>query len=457
MRILLAFMIFTLLVPMFPLTVRAQESGGRSMNLIRDDEIETYIRGWTKDVVHAAGLSPEQVNIILVQSPDVNAFVAGGANIFVYTGLITKTDNPGEVVAVIAHELGHIAGGHLTRGRDEQATASYEAMLATLLGVGAAVVSGDGSAAAAGAAIGQSTARSSYMAFSRVQESSADQAGMRFMQSAGINPTGMQTFLGKLASDELLPTSEQSLFSRSHPMSRDRIEVLRDKIEGSPLASKPLPAEWNDQYQRTKAKLMGFVSPQQVSYNYKSSDTGIPSTYARAIAAYRMSHLDEALKLTDQLLAKEPNNPWFLELKGQMLYEFGRSKDSLIPYEKALAAKPSAGLIRIAYAQSLIDTAGQGSNKSPDLLKKAIEQLKRAQLDEPKTPRVKRLLATAYGKMGDEVRARVYLAEESLMQGRKAEAASMAKSALAQLPAGSPEAIRAQDVISSVDGQRIND
>ncbi|PZP55376.1 MAG: peptidase M48 family protein, partial [Micavibrio aeruginosavorus] len=265
---------------------------------------------------------------------------------------------------------------------------------------------------------------------------------------AQINPTGIVTFLTKLSSEELLPTSQQSQFMRSHPLSRDRIDILRSKVETSPLDKKPLPAEWSDQYQRTKAKLMGFVTPQQVTYTYKSTDNGIPSLYARAISAYRMSHLKEALILTDQLLAKEPSNPYFLELKGQMLYEFGRARDSLSPYEKALAAKPSAGLIRIAYAQSLIDTAG----KSPAMLDKAIEQLKRAQLDEPRTSRVKRLLATAYGKKGDETRARVYLAEEALMQGRKSQAVSMAKSAMAGLPKNSPEYLRAQDVVASVDG-----
>lgn len=452
-KIFLGTLIFTLALPAFAPMAQAQRGGPRDMNLIRDEEIETYLKDWTKDIVRAAGMSPEQVNIILVQSPDVNAFVAGGANIFIHTGLIMKTTDPGEVVAVISHELGHIAGGHLTRTRDVMENASYEAMIATILGLGAALASGDGGAAAAGAAIGQSTAMSNFMAFSRIQESSADQAGLRFMESAQMNPSGIATFLGKLSSEELLPTSQQSQFMRSHPLSRDRIEILQSKIEASPLNKKPLPAEWNDQYQRTKAKLMGFVSPQQVAYNYKSNDNGIPSLYARAIAAYRMSHLNDALKLTDQLLAKEPNNPYFLELKGQMLYEFGRAKDSVDPYEKAVSLKPSAGLIRIAYAQSLIETAG----KSPAGLDKAIEQLKRAQLDEPRTSRIKRLLATAYGKKGDEIRARVYLAEEALMQGRKAQAASMAKSALAQLPKGSAEYIKAQDIMASVDGQRIND
>lgn len=425
----------------------------RSLNLIRDEEIETYLREWTKDVVAAAGLSQDQVNIILVQSSDINAFVAGGANVFIYTGLIQKTDNPGEVIAVIAHELGHIAGGHLTRTREEMSNASFETMIGAVLGLGAAIATGDSGAAAAGMAIGSSNAMNSYLSFSRVQESSADQAGYRFMENAQLNPTGILTFLQKIQNEELLPTSQQSQFMRTHPLSDSRISALQSRVESSPYKAKAYPTAWNDEYNRTKAKLSGFVTPQRVIYDYKSSDNSIPAQYARAIAAYRMSHVQEALKLTDGLLAKEPNNPYFLELKGQMLYEFGRIKESLGPYEKAVALKPSAGLIRIAYGNALIDTA----NKSPAVLKRAIEELKRAQIDEPRSARVKRLLATAYGQMGDETRARVYLAEESLMQGKRDQAKSMAKSTLSQLPPNSPEYLRAQDVISSVDGYRVKD
>ena len=448
------FIVFSICLILAPVTAPSAQAQSRpNMNIIRDEEIETYLRDWTADVVRAAGMSPEQVNIILVQSPEVNAFVAGGSNVFIYTGLIQKTTSPGEVVAVISHELGHIAGGHLTRSRDQQSAASFEAIAATLLGVGAAIASGDSGAAAAGAAIGQSTALNNYMAFSRVQESSADQAGFRFMEAAKINPTGIVTFLSKLSSEELLPTSQQSLFMRSHPLSRERIDILQQKVSTSPYAKNPLPASWDDQYKRTRAKLEGFITPERVSYDYRSTDTGVPAIYARAIAAYRMNKMDEAIKLADQLIAREPKNPYFLELKGQILYEYGKIADSVAPLQKAVALKPSSGLIRIAYAQSILDAAG----KSSDGLNRAITELKRAQLDEPRSSKPKRLLATAYGRMGDEVRARVYLAEEALMQGRKAEAARMAKSTLPQLPKGSAEAIKAQDIISAVDGQDITD
>lgn len=421
----------------------AQQMG---QTIIRDEEIEHNIHEWTEDVIRASGMSPDQVKIVLVQSSDVNAFVAGGANIFIYSGLIQKTENADEVIGVIAHELGHIAGGHLTRTGEVAKNASFEAMIGALLGIGAAVATGDSSAAAAGISIGQGQAINKYLAHSRVQEASADQAGFRFMTGAGINPEGLPSFLGKLSSQELLTTDQQSQYVRTHPLSRDRVENLETKVDASPLRGKSLPSSWAEQYARVKAKLLGFISPQQVTYIYPSSDTSVAASYARAIAAYRMNQVDAALKQTDNLIKREPNNPYFQELKGQMLFDFGRIAESISYYEEAVDRLPDAGLIRMAYAQSLIEAPG----KNPAFLQKAVNQLKRAEQDEPRTSKIKRLLATAYGKLGKEPEARVYLAEEALMQGRKKEASQMAAIALKQLPKGAPEAIRAQDIINAV-------
>ncbi|MFA7276349.1 MAG: M48 family metalloprotease [Pseudobdellovibrionaceae bacterium] len=421
-------------------------AAGGGQAIIRDAEIEESIRIWTKGVIEAAGMRPEQVKIVLVQSPDVNAFVAGGSNIFIYTGLLQKTDSPAEVVGVIAHELGHISGGHLTRTSEVADNVSFEAMIGAIVGIGAAIATGDGSAAAAGISIGQGQAMNSYLAHSRVQESSADQAGFRFMTGAGLSPRGLPSFLEKLASQELLPTSQQSQYMRTHPLSRDRVDVLENKAKGSLLYNKPYPEEWNEPYQRMKAKLLGYVTPQQVMYMYKSSDAGVPSLYARAIAEYRMNHVDNALKLADQLVRREPQNPYFYELKGQMLFEFGKANAAVAPYEQAVEFLPSSGLIRVALAQALIESAG----KDPAKLNLAIDHLKRAEKDEPRLTRIKRLLATAYGKMGKETEARVFLAEEALMQGRRDEASRIADATLKQLPQNSPEAIRAKDIINNV-------
>lgn len=414
--------------------------------IIRDAEIESNLKEWTADVIHAAGMNPEQIKIVLVQSPDVNAFVAGGANIFIYTGLIQKTENEGEVIGVIAHELGHIAGGHLSRTGEVARNASFEAMIGALIGLGAAVATGDGSAAAAGISIGQGQALNRYLAYSRVQESSADQAGFRFMTGAGLNPEGLPSFLEKLSSQELLVTSQQSQYVRTHPLSSDRVEALEHKVEASPLHNKTFPDKWSRQYKRVKAKLLGFISPQQVAYAYDGNDMSIDAAYARTIAAYRMNHVEQALKMTDDLIKGEPDNPYFHELKAQMLFEFGRAAQSVPSYKKAVALAPESGLIRMAYAQALIESAG----KNKATLSEAADQLKRAEKDEPRVSKIKRLLAMAFGKMGKEPQARVYLAEEALMQGRKDEALRLAKVTLGQLPPNSPEALRAADIINTV-------
>ncbi|MDD3019774.1 MAG: M48 family metalloprotease [Alphaproteobacteria bacterium] len=431
-----------------PFSMASAADGGQI--IIRDAEIEEDLHEWTADVIRAAGMNPEQVRIILIQSPEVNAFVAGGANIFIYTGLIQKTENPAEVVGVIAHELGHIAGGHLTRTGEVAKNASFEAMLGALIGIGAAVATGDGSAAAAGISIGQGQAMNRYLAYSRVQESSADQAGYRFMTGAGLNPEGLPSFLEKLASQELLTTSQQSKYVRSHPLSSARVEALRHKVESSPLRNAALPEKWNDDYARMKAKLLGFISPQQVTYIYKGDDHSISADYARAVAAYKFNQVDQSLRLVDGLIAREPQNPYFYELKGQVLFEFGKIAQSVPAYEKAVKLAPESGLIRMAYAQSLIESAGSGKSINVSALNEAINQLKRAERDEPRVSRMKRLLATAFGKQGKEAEARVYLAEEALMQGNKAEAVRLAKVTKNQLPPNSPEALRAADIINTV-------
>ena len=427
-----------------PLTpVQAAES----RILIRDTEIEGIIKSWSADVINAAGMTPDQVNIILIQNQDLNAFVAGGSNIFIYTGLIERTENPGELVGVIAHELGHIAGGHLSRTSEVMSKASFEAIVATLLGVGAAIATGDGGAAAAGVSIGQATAMNKFLAYSRVQESSADQAGFRFLDNAGVNPIGLVTFLEKLSSQELLPASQQSAFARSHPLSRDRIEALEARLPNAKNRDTPAPAAWNEQHARMKAKLMSFITPQQVVYAYPERNQSIAAQYARTIAAYRTNKVDAALKGADKLIAAEPKNPFFHEIKGQMLFDFGRAKESAVSYQRAIELAPQSGLIRTALARAQIESSG----KSKAGLESAISHLKRAQQDEPRSSQVKRLLATAYGRLGQEPQARVYLAEEALLQGRNKEARSMASSAMKFLPAGSPELQRARDVINSID------
>lgn len=418
-----------------------------AQTIIRDTEIEAYLSEWFTPIFQANNMKPEQVKIILVQSNDINAFVAGGSNIFFYTGLIEKTDNPGELIGVMAHELGHISGGHLVRGRVAMEQASYESIIGTIIGVGAAVATGDAGAIGAGSIAGSSMATRRFLSTARTFESSADQAAITSMNRANMDPEGLLTFLEKLEGQELLPSSQQSEYVRSHPLTRDRVGTVQAAVEKSSNINKPFPAAWTDQHARLKAKLTGFINPERVAWNYDDRDQSIPANYARAVADYRENRIDSALSRIDKLIAAEPNNAYFYELKGQMLVDFGRVKEALPAYQKAINLMPQSGLIRIALAHTQIETAGENTAQ----LNEAITNLKLAVQDEPRSTRIHRLLATAYGRQGNDPMARLHLGEEALLQGKFDYAKQQAEIALKGLPADSASALRARDILAFVE------
>lgn len=418
-----------------------------AQSLIRDAEIEGYMQEWFAPVFKAAGMDPSRVNILLVQDSNINAFVAGGPNIFFYTGLLQKTSGPGEVIGVMAHELGHITGGHLIRGREAMESASYEAILGMILGVGAAIATGDGGAAATIGTGAGSMAQRGYLRNSRAFESSADQAALKYIEGAQLNPEGLGSFMKKLEGQELRSASRQAEYVQTHPLSRDRFDAIMSRVNASPYKNQPFPDRWQEEHKMMVAKLIAFITPQQVVWNYDDTDKSLPALSARAIAAYRMNEVDKALKLSDQLLAAQPDNPYFLELKGQMLTDFGRLKEALPYYEKAIAKKPDAGLIRIALAHVQIETAGTDAAK----LQKAINNLNIAMKTEDRSGRIHRLLATAYGRMGNEGAAKLHLAEEALLQRKNAYAKSQATGAQKLLKSGSSDWIRAGDIVNYVE------
>ncbi|MEM6780627.1 MAG: M48 family metalloprotease [Pseudomonadota bacterium] len=418
--------------------------------IIRDTEIEAYMQEWFAPIYEAAGKDASQVDIIMIQNNDVNAFVAGGANIFFYTGLLQKTDNPGEVIAVMAHELGHIEGGHLIRGREAMENASYESIIGAILGLGAALATGDGGAAATIGTGSSSMAQRRFLSEFRKYESGADQAAMRYMTQAGINPSGMLTFMQKLEDQELLPASQQSEYIRTHPLTRDRVNAIEARVNQTELKDKPLPAEWVDQHTRMKAKLLGFIQPQQVEWTYDVRDKSLEAVYARAIADYRQNRIPEALRNIDDLIAREPSNPYFHELKGQMLVDFGRLEEAKPYYERALELEPNAALFSIALAHAQIETAG--TNK--DALDAALKNLKRAELSEKRSSRLHRLMATAYGRLGRDPEAKLHLAEEAVLQRRYAYAKQQAEAAASRLKEGSADWLRAHDILNYVEQQK---
>lgn len=420
------------------------------VTIIRDTEIEGDLKEWAAPVISAAGLEQDGVHIVLVQSPEINAFVAGGPNIFIYSGLLLKSDGPEEVVGVLAHELGHISGGHLVRAQAALDHASYESILGTLLGIGAAIATGEGGAAAAISAGASTMAARRFMAFSRVQESSADQAALSFLQKAGEDPTGLLSFMKKLQDEDLLPADQQTEYTRTHPLTRNRIDALVSGARGSPFIGKSLPPEWKEQHARMKAKLLAFISPEQVAWAYGESDTSVSARYARAIGAWRLNDMKPALSLMDGLLAQEKDNPYFLELKAQMLVGSGQLAQAVPLYERALSLRPGADLIRIDLAHALIESGGT----DPKKLDQAVGHLLRARQGEERSSQIYRLLATAYGRMGREPEAQLALAEEALLQRRFDYAKELAERAARGLPEKSREWLRAKDILVFIEQEK---
>lgn len=421
------------------------------MTIIRDVEIERTIAEWAKPIFKAANLSPESVNIVIVQSSQLNAFVAGGQNIFIYTGLLQATKDPGELLGVIAHEAGHIEGGHLIGASQAMKRASYESILGMALGIGAAILTGDGRAASAVTMGVQGMAVRNYLSHTRVHESAADQAGIKYFQAAGMDPTGLVSFLRQMENQELLPASQQQEYVRTHPLTQNRIATLERSIQSSPYIGKPWPAEWIEQHSRMKAKLVGFIDPSRVQWDYSDRDTSFSARYARAIAAYRLSRLAEAIQGVDELLALEPDNPYLHELKGQILVDFGRVNEALPSLQRAVDILPDAGFLRIMLSHAMIETAASNPAQEKAILKKAIDHLQFALQSEPRSARVYRLLATAYGRTGDTINAKLNLAEEAVLKGQNTYARDLANEIIKNAPADSRESIKAQDILTYID------
>lgn len=422
----------------------------RRLSFIRDAEIEHTIRTYAEPIFQVAGLSPQAITVYLVDDPAINAFVSGGQNLFINTGLLVQTRNVQQVVGVIAHETGHIAGGHLARGQDAMEMARRSALIGTLLGIAAGVAGGQPGAGIAVLGGGLTLAERSFLSFSRSMESSADQAGLSFMDRAGYSSEGLLTFLESLADQELVPESRQVEYVRTHPLTRDRIEVVRAHVARSRLTGRKPSAEQEEMFRRMQAKLIGFMTPQTALQRYPATDTSVAGRYARAIALYRRGDLATALALMDELIRQEPDNPYFQELKGQALLENGRLAEARPYYERAVRLAPGNPLLLEPLAQTKLESG------SPADLRSAIDNLNAAVRADPAggSPFAWRLLATAYGRSGDLGMAAVALAEEALAQGDPATARQQAQRAEQTLARGTPGWLRAQDIKRAAEDQQ---
>ena len=424
------------LLSVFAPTIKAQ-----GILLIRDTEIENTIRGYAAPLFAVAGLDAGSVKVHIVDDSRLNAFVAGGMNLFVNTGLLMSSYSPDAIIGVFAHETGHIAGGHLARTREAIENATAEAMLAYILGA-AAILAGGGQAAGAIMGTGTAIAQQSIIRYSQSQEQSADQAGVGYLRAIGRSANGMLDIFYKLEDQELLVAERQDPYLRSHPLTRDRISFVRNFVETSTY-----PIITSDEaellaHRRMVAKLYAFLnSPGRTLREYRENDKSLTARYARAIAYYRIPDVERAIGELDGLLREFPDDPWFHELKGQILFENGQIALSIPSYEKAVALRPDEPLLRLGLARALIEIS------EPGFTKKAIDHLIIAARAEPNYAPHWHFLGIAYGRDEQLAQSSLALAEASLLRGELAEANYHAERAKRGLPVGAPAFLRAEDIL----------
>jgi predicted Zn-dependent protease len=407
---------------------------------LRDTEIEADIRAMMTPVWKAAGLDPEALHVYLVEDGTINSFVAGGPNEFLNSGLIMRAETPNQLIGVLAHETGHISGGHLSRAQQAMKNASIEGIIAMVLAAGAAAMSrgGEGGAALLGAA---GVAERAWLQYSVTQEAAADQAALTFLDRTGQSARGLLQFFQLLEGEELLSGARQDPYLRSHPLTQQRIEYVRNHVEQSRFSNAPDTQANIDRLARIKAKLAAFISPPGTALaKYPQSDQSVLARYARAIAYYRIPDLDKALPIIDGLVRDYPKDPYFRELKGQMLFENGRIREAVQPYEEAVKLAPTAPLLRIALAQAYVEV------NDPNLNRRAIAYLKDALRSEDKETGAWHLLATAYGRDDQVGMAALSLAEEALAGAHKKTALQQAKRAQQLLPKDSAAHARAEQI-----------
>ena len=414
-----------------------------AQSILRDAETEALLKDMAYPLIEASELEPENVEIVLVNDPSINAFVAGGQVVYVHAGLINAAETANEVQGVIAHELGHITAGHVVRFEERTRGAQGITILSLLLGVGAALA-GAGDAAIGALMAGQQAAMGSFLAFNRNQEAATDQAGARYLSGAGISGRGMIAFFERLRNMEIrrgYSQADEAAYGRTHPLAGDRIQLLRDQLIKDPAWEAPDDPELQERFLAVRAKLFGYLAdPKRTFQQYPPSDTSVPGMYARAYAYHKEAQVERAIAETDNLLAADPENPYFLELKGQVLLESGRPEEALKPLRRATEITRNQPLIAGMFGHALIATEDESNYEEAERVLRAAVARDRL------NPFAWYQLGVVYAARGDIPRARLASAEQQVMSRRYPEALRNAQAAEAGLDVGSPDWIRAQDI-----------
>ncbi|MEJ2123447.1 MAG: M48 family metalloprotease [Alphaproteobacteria bacterium] len=431
----------------------AQTSTAFAGGLIRDSEIEALIADYAAPIFHTAGLSKHNIHIHIINDQSFNAFVIDGQNMFIHTGAIMKSETPNQLIGVIAHETGHIAGGHLARLHIQMSKMQSAALIMNLLGIGAMIggaAIGSDETSKGGAAVlygGSSVLQRSVLSYRRVQEYSADQAGISFLDRTHQSGKGMLETFQSLADQNLGSMNYIDPYLQTHPMPQDRVAQLRALAEGSQYFNVKDSPELQFRHDMIKAKLYAFINkanPRAVFRKYPKKDQSLPAQYARAIALYFSAGIRAARGDIDRLIAAQPDNPYFHELKGQFLLESGKVRAALGPLRKAVRLAPKAGLIRVMLGQALV------ASEDNSLLPEAITHLRKALTKEKQSVVGYRQLAIAYGRTNRRPQAELASAQGFFYEGNANFAKIHAERAIRAFRVGSPNWNVANDLIKDV-------
>jgi predicted Zn-dependent protease len=418
----------------------AQDEGGSGPSVLRDSETELLFKDVSRPLIKAAGLDPNSVNVVLLNDPEINAFVATGQTVYIQSGLLMAADDVNQLQGVIAHELGHVAGGHSIR-LQEGAKEATGLSLATMVLGALAVAAGAGEAGMGIMMAGQQAAIGKFLAFTRTQEATADQAGAKYLSASGISGKGMLAFFNKLQNQEYrLAIYSKDSYARTHPLSSERIQALEQVFKNDPAWNHPVNPALEARFERVKAKLYGFVDPRQAVIKYPESDQSIPAHYARAYAYHLGGYPDKALSEADALLAASPHDPFFLELKGQILLEGGKPKDAIAPLREATQRSGDMPLIAAMLGHALVATEDpKNFNEAKQVLKEAVNR-------DNQNPFAWYQLGIIYDREGDPARAALATAERSNLENEPKLALASAQMAMKGIPQGTPDYLRAQDI-----------
>ncbi|MGF7148879.1 putative Zn-dependent protease [Sphingomonas zeicaulis] len=412
-----------------------------AQSILRDAETEALLDDMSRPLIAAAGLDPRNVKVVVINDKEINAFVAGGQIVYIHSGLIAAADNTNEVQGVIAHELGHVAGGHVVRFSEGAKAATGISIVSLLLGA-AAIAAGAGEAGMGILSAGQQAAMGKFLAFTRTQESSADQAGASYLMKAGISGQGSIAFFKKLQNLEFrLGIPQEDSYARTHPLSGERVSILEAQYRADPAWNTKTAPELEARFQRVKAKLVGFVSePATTLRLYPEGNNGEPSRYARAYAWHKSAYPDKAQAEVSALLAIRPHDPYYLELEGQILLESGKPGEALGPLREATQRTGNAPLIAALFGHALIAT------EDPANFAEARRVLRAAVARDNDNPFAWYQLGVVYEREGDRPRAALATAERYNMMGQARLALTSAQMAMSGIPEGSSDWLRAQDI-----------